>query len=155
MCQQFTLAPEDLQYIERTKLNRSEIAGIFNVPAHMINDLEKATFSNISEQSVQFVRHTIMPWVVNWEQELNRKLFTQQERRNGYYVKFNLSGLLRGTAKERAAFYHYAIHDGWMSRNEVRALEDLAPIDGLDEMLFSANTHRLNDPEKEGTPEDG
>lgn len=142
---QLTLAPEDLQYIERTKLNRSEIASIFNVPAHMINDLERATFSNISEQSVQFVRHTMMPWVVNWEQELNRKLFTQNERLNGYYVKFNLAGLLRGTAKERAAFYHYAIHDGWLSRNEVRALEDLDPVHGLDDMLFSANTHLVRE----------
>jgi HK97 family phage portal protein len=55
------------------KLNRSMIAGIFNVPAHMINDLEKATFSNISEQAIQFVRYTMMPWVTNWEQELNRR----------------------------------------------------------------------------------
>ncbi len=68
----------DAQLIDMLKLNRSMIAGIFNVPAHMINDLEKATFSNISEQSIQFVRHTVMPWVVNWEQELNRRLFTRR-----------------------------------------------------------------------------
>lgn len=134
-----TIAPEDAQFLETRKLTRSEIAGLFNVPAHMINDLEKATFSNISEQAIQFVRHTIMPWVVNWEQELNRKLFTRAERAAGYYVKFNLAGLLRGTPKERAEFYHYAITDGWMHRNEVRVLEDLNPITGLDEMLISVN----------------
>lgn len=134
-----TIAPEDAQFLETRKLTRSEIAGLFNVPAHMINDLEKATFSNISEQAIQFVRHTIMPWVVNWEQELNRKLFTRAERQAGYYVKFNLAGLLRGTPKERAEFYHYAITDGWMDRNEVRALEDLNPRAGLEEMLISVN----------------
>ncbi|UPK80286.1 phage portal protein [Proteus vulgaris] len=134
-----TVSPVDAQLIDMLKLNRSMIAGIFNVPAHMINDLEKATFSNISEQSIQFVRHTIMPWVVNWEQELNRRLFTRQERTAGFYVRFNLAGLLRGTPKERADFYHFAITDGWMSRNEARAFEDMNPVDGLDEMLVSVN----------------
>lgn len=134
-----TIAPEDAQFIETRKLSRSEIAGLYNVPAHMINDLEKATFSNISEQAIQFVRHTIMPWVVNWEQEINRKVFTLAERRAGYYIKLNLAGLLRGTPTERAAFYHAAITDGWMDRNEVRALEDLNPREGLGEMLISVN----------------
>lgn len=134
-----TVSPVDAQLIDMMKLNRSIIAGIFNVPAHMINDLEAATYSNISEQSIQFVRFSVMPWVVNWEQELNRRIFTRQERAAGYYVKFNLAGLLRGTPKERAALYHYAITDGWMSRNEVRVFEDLNPCDGLDEMLISVN----------------
>lgn len=134
-----TISPEDAQALETRKMTRSEIAGIFNVPAHMINDLEKATFSNISEQGVSFVRNTMMPWVVNWEQELNRKLFTPAERAAGYYVKLNLAALLRGTPKERAEFYHYAITDGWMDRNEVRALEDLNPREGLSELLVSVN----------------
>ncbi|MEW9220235.1 phage portal protein, partial [Klebsiella pneumoniae] len=112
---------------DMSKLNRSMIAGIFNVPAHMINDLEKATFSNITQQAIQFVRYTIMPWVTNWEQELNRRLFTRAELAAGYYVRFNLTGLLRGTPQERAQFYHFAITDGWMSRNEARAFEDMNP----------------------------
>lgn len=134
-----SIEPEAAQFIETRKLSRSEIAGLFNVPAHMINDLDKATFSNISEQAIQFVRHTVMPWVQNWEQELNRRIFTRQERLAGYYIKFNLGGLLRGTAKERAEFYHYAITDGWMTRNEVRLFEDMNPVEGLDEMLISVN----------------
>ncbi|MTI12047.1 phage portal protein [Sansalvadorimonas verongulae] len=137
--QAMTIPPEEAQFIDSRKMTRSEVAGIFNVPAHMINDLDKATFSNISEQAIQFVRHTMMPWVVKWEQELNRKLFTAAERRAGYYVKFNLAGLLRGTAKDRAEFYNKAITDGWMDRNEVRALEDLNPRDGLSELLISVN----------------
>ncbi len=137
--QSITIPPEDAQFLETRKFSRSEVAGIYNVPAHMINDLEKATFSNISEQAIQFVRHTMIPWVVKWEQELNRKLFTEQERRAGYYVKFNLNGLLRGTAKERAEFYSKAIRDGWMNRNQVRELEDMNQADGLDTYLLSAD----------------
>ncbi len=138
--QPMTIPPNDAQFIDSRKMTRSEVAGIFNIPAHMINDLDRATFSNISEQAIQFVRHTMMPWVVKWEQELNRKLFTPVERRAGYYVRFNLSGLLRGTATDRAEFYNKAINDGWMDRNEVRALEDLNPREGLSELLVSVNT---------------
>lgn len=138
-----TIAPEDAQFLDTRKMTRSEIAGLFNVPAHMINDLEKATFSNISEQSIQFVVHTMMPWVQNWEQELNRRVFTRAERKAGYYIKFNLAGLLRGTPKERADFYHIAIQDGWMHRNEVRVFEDLNPIPGLDAMLINVNSRLL------------
>ncbi|WP_409500157.1 phage portal protein [Mannheimia glucosida] len=134
-----TVSPVDTELLSMMKLNRSEIAGIFNVPAHMINDLEKATFSNISEQTIQFIRYSVMPWVVNWEQELNRKIFTEAERKAGYFVKFNLAGIMRGTAAERATFYHNAITDGWMSRNEARQLEDMNPVEGLDEMLVSVN----------------
>lgn len=147
-----TIAPEDAQFIETRKMSRSEIAGLYNVPAHMINDLDKATFSNISEQAIQFVRHTIMPWVTNWEQELNRKVFTLAERRAGYYIKLNLGGLLRGTPAERAAFYHAAITDGWMDRNEVRALEDLNPRDGLSEMLISVNAKPSSQLGMDGKP---
>ncbi|WP_257282120.1 phage portal protein [Endozoicomonas sp. ISHI1] len=142
--QAMTIPPEEAQFIDSRKMTRSEVAGIFNVPSHMINDLEKATFSNISEQAIQFVRHTMMPWVVKWEQELNRKLFSAAERKAGYYVKFNLAGLLRGTAKDRAEFYSKAINDGWMDRNEVRTLEDLNPRDGLDELLVSVNAVPLS-----------
>ncbi|MFW8589826.1 phage portal protein [Glaciecola sp. 2405UD65-10] len=134
-----TVPPEEAQFLETRKFNRSEIAGLFNVPAHMINDLEKATFSNISEQAIQFVRHTVMPWVVKWEQEANRKIFTKAERMAGYYCKFNLAGLLRGTPKERAEFYHYGITDGWMNRNEARVFEEMNPEEGLNEFLVSVN----------------
>lgn len=133
------VTPVDAELLAMMKLNRSEIAGIFNIPAHMINDLEKATFSNITEQTIQFIRFSLMPWVVNWEQELNRKLFTKREKNLGYYVKFNVAGLMRGTPKERADFYHFGITDGWLSRNEARKLEDLNEEKGLDEFLVSVN----------------
>lgn len=149
-----TVSPVDTELLSMMKLNRSEIAGIFNVPAHMINDLEKATFSNISEQTIQFIRFSVMPWVVNWEQELNRKIFTEAERKAGYFVKFNLAGIMRGTAGERATFYHAAITDGWMSRNEARQLEDMNPVVGLDEMLVSVNAAKqANNKQTENTNE--
>lgn len=149
-----TVSPVDTELLSMMKLNRSEIAGIFNVPAHMINDLEKATFSNISEQTIQFIRFSVMPWVVNWEQELNRKIFTEAERKAGYFVKFNLAGIMRGTAGERATFYHAAIIDGWMSRNEARQLEDMNPVVGLDEMLVSVNAAKqANNKQTENTNE--
>ncbi|WP_270816765.1 MULTISPECIES: phage portal protein [Aeromonas] len=140
-----TIPPEEAQFLETQKMNRSEVAGIYNVPSYMINDLDRATFSNISEQAIHFVRQCLMPWIVRWEQEINRKVFTEAELRAGYYVKFNLAGLLRGTAKERAEFYHYAITDGWMNRNEVRVLEDMNRVDGLDNFLISVNAASQQD----------
>ncbi len=134
-----TIPPEDAQFIDSRKLSRSEIAGIFNIPAHMINDLEKASFSNITESSINFLRYTIMPWIVRWEQELNRKIFTQAERKAAYYAQFNVKGLLRATPKEQAEIYSKAIQDGYMNRNEIRSLEDLNPVEGLDEYLISVN----------------
>jgi HK97 family phage portal protein len=137
--QSFTIPPEDMQFLESRKLSRNEIASIFNVPPHMIGDLERATFSNISEQALQFVKYTMMPWIVAWEQEITRKLFSISERAEGYYVKFDLAGLLRGAPKDRAEFYDKMIQSGVYSRQEVRAFEDMNPVNGLDEMVISQN----------------
>lgn len=137
--QSFTIPPEDMQFLDSRKLSRSEIASIFNVPPHMIGDLDKATFSNITEQALQFVKHTMMPWIVSWEQEMDRKMFSNAERQAGYYVKFDLAGLLRGSPKDRAEFYRGMIEAGVYSRAEVRAFEDMNPTDGLDEMVISQN----------------
>jgi HK97 family phage portal protein len=134
-----TIAPNDAQFLETRKMTRSEIAGIFNVPAHMINDLEKASFSNITESSINFVRYTMMPYIMKWEQELNRKIFTAQERKAGYYVKFNVKGLLRATPKEQAEIVASGINAGYLNRNEARMLDDMNPVEGLDEYLISVN----------------
>ena len=130
------IPPEDAQFLQTRKFQIADIGRIFNVPSHMINDLEKATFNNITELYLGFIRYTMTPWIVRWEQELNRKLFPKS---NTYYVKFNLQGLLRGTIQERADYYKTAIEYGWLSRNEVRELEDLNRVDGLDEYLQPLN----------------
>ncbi len=134
--QQIGIPPEDAQFLQTRKFQIADIGRIFNVPSHMINDLEKATFNNISELYLGFLRYTMTPWLVRWEQELNRKLFPTS---NTYYCKFNLQGLLRGTLSERKDYYKTAIEYGWLSRNEVRELEDLNRIDGLDEYLQPLN----------------
>ena len=104
----------------------------------MIGDLEKATFSNIEMQSLEFVIHTLRPWLVRWEQEIDRKLLTPVERRR-FFVEFNVAGLLRGDFKARTEGYASAIVNGWMNRNEARALENLNPAPGLDKFLVPLN----------------
>ena len=130
------IPPEDAQFLQTRKFQIADICRVFNVPSHMVNDLDRATFNNISELSISFLRYTMTPWIVRWEEELNRKLFAGTDR---YYVKFNMTGLLRGTLTERADYYKTAIEYGWLSRNEVRELEDLNKVDGLDEYLQPLN----------------
>lgn len=130
--------PEDAQFLETRKFQRTEIASMYRVPPHMIQDLERATFSNIEHQDIGFVKHTMVPWLVRWEQELSRKLLTADERRR-YFIKFNVDGLLRGDQKSRYDSYHLAITDGWMNRNEARELENMNSAEGLDEYLTPLN----------------
>jgi HK97 family phage portal protein len=129
---------DDAQWLETRKYTRSEIAGIYRVPAHMINDLDKATFSNIEQQSLDFSKFCITPWCVRIEEALNRTLFTDAER-GRFEVKFNLNGLERGDLASRTQAYATARQNGWMTANEIRALEDLNPIDGGDELLINGN----------------
>lgn len=148
--QRIGINPEDAQFLQTRKFQVAEIGRIYNVPSHMINDLEKATFNNISELYLGFLRYTMTPWIVRWEQELNRKLFPGS---NTYYVKFNLQGLLRGTLTERKDYYKTAIEYGWLSRNEVRELEDLNRADGLDEYLRPLNMGSGQDDGNDPTPQ--
>ena len=140
-----TISNRDGQYIESRKFTKAEIASIFRVPLHMINELDKATFSNIEHQSIKFVTDAIYPWAVRIEKELKKKLLTQQEKKN-FYMKFSLAALLRGDVSSRYTAYESAITKGcWMSRNEARELEDLNPIDGLDEMIVPLNFGKEGD----------
>lgn len=130
----------DAQYLETRKFQVSDIARIFRIPPHMIGDLERATFSNIEQQSIEFVQHTILPWITRWEQELNRKLFAHSTVLKGrYFVRFNLAGLLRGDLNSRFRAYAIGRQWGWLSANDVRELEDLNPIVGGDVYLSPLN----------------
>lgn len=131
---------EQAQLLDSRKLQRSIISGSRRVPAHMVNDLEKATFSNIENLARQFVDFTLMPWLEMIEQECDQQLLTAAERDAGLYCKFNAAGLLRGDAKTRAEFYNKALNDGWMNPNEVREKEDLNPYEGGDEFRRAMNT---------------
>lgn len=134
--QSIGIPPLDAQFLETRKFQVADICRIFNIPSHLVNDLDRSTFNNISELSISFLRYTMTPWIIRWEEELNRKLFPGSDR---YYVKFNMTGLLRGTLTERADYYKTAIEYGWLSRNEVRELEDLNRVKGLDEYLQPLN----------------
>ena len=136
-----TISPEQAQFLETRKFQINEIARIFRVPPHMVGDLEKSSFSNIEQQSLEFVKYTLDPWVVRWEQSIMRRLLSPEEKRS-YYVKFNLEGLLRGDYQSRMNGYATARQNGWMSANDIRELENLDRIsaaDGGDLYLINGN----------------
>lgn len=142
-----TIAPEQAQFLETRKFQINEIARIFRVPPHMVGDLEKSSFSNIEQQSLEFVKYTLDPWVVRWEQSIMRRLLSPEEKRS-YYVKFNLEGLLRGDYQSRMNGYAIGRQNGWMSANDIRELENLDRIpaeEGGDLYLINGNMLPLKD----------
>ena len=134
-----SINPDDAQVLETMKYNRTEIAGLYRVPAQFIGDLERSTFTNAIEMDSHFTKHTMVPIFTSYEQELNSKLLTAAERRRGFFVKFNMGGLLRGDQASRYGAYHLALQDGWMERNEIRQLEDLSSVDEIDGFLQPTN----------------
>ena len=150
---QTALKPAEAQFIETRKYSVAEIARIFRVPPHMIGDLDKATFSNIEHQSIDFVMHTIRPWLVRIEQSMNRSLLSKKERTD-HFIKFNVDALLRGDIKTRTEFYSKGLNDGWLSTNEVRGLEDRNPVEGGDEYRKPMNTEVVNDDSASTQPGD-
>lgn len=135
---QVAITPEDAQYLETRKFQRSEICGIYRVPPHMIGDLERATFSNIEHQGLEFVTHTLMPYLTRIENRILFTLFTRSEQVNRY-AKFNVNALLRGDMKARAEFYTKMVQNGAMSPNEIREKEDMNPREGGDVFLTPLN----------------
>src|SRR5699024_9228347 len=111
--------PEQAQFLETRKFQINEIARIFRVPPHMVGDLEKSSFSNIEQQSLEFVKYTLEPWLVRWEQSIQRTLFSPEEKKR-YFAKFNVEGLLRGDYASRMSGYATARQNGWMSANDIR-----------------------------------
>ncbi|MEQ8176667.1 MAG: phage portal protein, partial [Syntrophomonadaceae bacterium] len=124
---QVTIPPDDAQFLETRKFQLSEIARIYRVPPHMIGDLERATFSNIEHQSLEFVMHTLRPWLVRWEQAINWKLINPEERKR-YFAEFAIDGLLRGDIKSRYDAYAVGRQNGWLSADDIRALENMNPL---------------------------
>ena len=119
-----SIAPNEAQFLETRKFQLNEIARIFRVPPHMVGDLEKSSFSNIEQQSLEFVKYTLDPWVSRFEQAMTRRLLTDDEKKK-YYIKFNVDGLMRGDYQSRMNGYATARQNGWMSANDIRALENL------------------------------
>ena len=122
-----SISPNEAQFLETRKFQINEIARIFRVPPHMVGDLEKSSFSNIEQQSLEFVKYTLDPWVVRWEQALYRTLLSEEEKKTLFF-RFNVEGLLRGDYASRMNGYATARQNGWMSANDIRELEDLDRI---------------------------
>jgi HK97 family phage portal protein len=144
------LSNEEAQYLELRKFQVTEIARMFRVPPHMIADLERATFSNIEHQALAYVTHTLRPWLVRFEQEINRKLFAGRE----LAAEFAIEGLLRGDIKARGAYYVQGRQWGWLSANDIRDLENMNPIEGGDAYLTPLNMVNARDPAAANDPAD-
>ena len=142
-----SISPEQAQFLETRKFQIDEIARIFRVPPHMVGDLEKSSFSNIEQQSLEFVKYTLAPWITRWEQAIYRALLSQAEKER-FFVRFNVEGLLRGDYQSRMTGYSIARQNGWMSANDIRELENLDRIpteDGGDLYLVNGNLTKLAD----------
>lgn len=138
--------PKEAQFLETRKFQVNEIARIFRVPPHMIGDLERSTFSNIEQQSLDFVKYTLDPWVCRWESSIKRCLLKQDEKKD-YFAKFNVDGLLRGDYQSRMNGYAIARQNGWMSANDILEKEDMDRIpaeQGGDLYLVNGSMLRLD-----------
>lgn len=151
---QLSVNPVAAQLIQSETFSLQDVCRILNIPPHMIGELSHATFSNIEHQTIQFVQYTLRPIVKRFEMEMESKLFASKDI-GKYDVKFVLDGLLRGDTAARSTYYHNAILDGYMSRNEVRELEGLQHKEGLDEMLYPLNTGIVGKEEQTNNNDNG
>lgn len=136
-----SIPPEQAQFLETRKFQVTEICRIYRVPPHMVADLEKSSFSNIEQQSLEFITNTITPWLVRIEQVLTLALLAPAER-SKYLIKFNVNAMLRGDTTARASFYNTMRQNGIYSPNDIRELEDMNRIpteEGGDAYLVNGN----------------
>jgi HK97 family phage portal protein len=127
---------KDAQFLELRKFQITDVARLFRVPPHMIADLDRATFSNIEQQSLEFVMHTMTPWAERWEASIQSELLLESD---DIEIEFDFANLMRGDAASRSSYYQSGIQNGWLTRNEARIAENLNPIDGLDQPLRPLN----------------
>lgn len=134
---QLTIPPNEAQFLETRRFQKEEIASIYRVPLHLIQDLTRSTNNNIEHQSLEFVMYTMLPWFTRWEQFINFKLLSREERRQGYFAEFLINALLRGDTKARAQMLHLMRQDGVISADEWRELENMNPQeDGYGKYYF-------------------
>ncbi len=142
-----SISPEQAQFLETRKFQIDEIARIFRVPPHLVGDLEKSSFNNIEQQSLEFVTYTLQPWLCRWEQSMDRRLLRDDEK-GKYFFRFSVEGLLRGDYQSRMQGYAVARQNGWMSANDIRSLEEMNRIpeeEGGDLYLINGNMTKLKD----------
>ena len=149
---QLGIPPEDAQFLETRKYQRSEIAAIYRVPPHMIGDLERATFSNIEQQDLAYLQRSLMPWLVRIEQQGNAKLLADGDRAL-YTMEHDTAGFMRGETATRMQAYSTAIMSGIMTPNEARRRENLNPLPGGDDILLPLNMVQAGEREHEAPDE--
>lgn len=149
---QARMSNNDSQFDETRGRQAVEICRIFGVPPHKVQILDKATYSNIEEQQIDWVQDVLLPICVSWEKAIGCWLLTRMERDAGLYWKFDLRGIMRGRMAERATYYQKAITAGWMNRNEARALEEMNPAPGLDVFLEPMNMSPAGQPRDDDDP---
>lgn len=142
--QQISLSNEASQFLKSREFSITEVARIFNLPPHLLRDLTKSSFNNISEQSREFVQYSLMPYIVMMESEMNCKLFRPTEI-GKVHTKFAVNALLRGTPKDRAEYYRTMLNIGAMSIDEIRQYEELPTIEGGENHFMQLNMATLND----------
>ncbi|EAH7207235.1 phage portal protein [Campylobacter jejuni] len=141
---QTTSANKNSQFLESKQFQVIEIARLFNIPPHKLGDLSRATFSNIEQQETNYMVQTITPLTTKIEQALNRFLLNQNERKE-FYFKFNINAILRADSSSRWESYVKALSNGVMSINEVRALEEMNPIDNGNDHLIPLNLAKIDE----------
>ena len=116
-----SLSPVDTKLFEVEKISRSRAAMVYNIPPHLLGDYSDTSFSSQEQQMLEFLMLTMLPIVTSYEQELDRKLLTREERRKGYHFVFDMNAILRADAATRADVHQKAIRGGWETPNEARA----------------------------------
>ena len=141
--QRITITPDEAQFIETRKFQAEEICRIYSVPPSLVQLPSQTTYNNVEQQNLQFARHTIAPWAKRIEQEIDRKLIQSFER-PAIYSKFNMNDLYRGDLAGRTNFYTQMLQSGVMSINEVRAKEQMNPVEGGDTHTVQINQIALD-----------
>jgi HK97 family phage portal protein len=135
----FTIKPVDAELLGNKKFQTEDIARIYRVPLHLIQNLDKATNNNIEHQSLEFQIFTMLPWAQRWEQAVNSQLLTPQQRKAGYYVELNMNSMLRGDLKSRYEAYATGIQWGILSINDCLRLENMNAIPEGDRRIQPLN----------------
>ena len=136
-------SPVDAKVLDTERITRNRVATVYSIPPHMLGDYSDTTYSTAEQSQQEFLDMTIMPIVTQWQEELNLKLLTYDEIRNGYAFRFDLSGMKKADTAATAEKHQKAIRGGWMTPNEVRLREGLKPIEGGDTLMASRDLTTL------------
>lgn len=146
--QQVSISNEQAQFLSSRDMAIQEVARVFNLPPHMLKDLSKSSFNNIEQQSTEFVRYSVMPYLSNMEAEMNLKLFREDEQ-GKVFTNFDANSLLRGSPNDRASFYEKMVKIGAMTINEVRDKENMNQVENGDLLYLPSNLLPIADDEND------